>query len=296
MSRIFQALQKAGKGGDFHWPLTPGGLSSQSAAAGGGEANPDPASGLAEGAGASQASPGGLGSRIRTLPLQLLPGAPVFAFSGGRSHAGERYRMIRTKIIQHPSQPKLILISSAGPRDGKTTNSVNIAGILSLKNDVNVLLVDGDFRRSTMSSLLGLPASPGLAEVLAGECSLEEALVRVEQFPNLYVLPVGKAAHNPTELLDSPNWRAACEMFRMQFKYTIVDAPPIGSVADYDLIQVACDGVIVVLRPDHTDRTLGLKALETVTDKRLIGVVMNCAPEWFLWKTNDYYYYPDREQ
>ena len=64
-----------------------------------------------------------------------------------------------------------------------------------------------------------------------------------------------------------------------------------NTVADYDLIQAHCDGVVVVVRPDHTNRELCLKALNNIPKERLLGVLMNCVRDWFLWKTADRYYY-----
>ncbi len=227
---------------------------------------------------------------VRTLSLQISSTAPVLPFDNGHSRAAEQYRMARTRILQHPAQPRLLTVSSAGSGDGKTITAINLAGALALKSDANVLLVDADLRRSSMSSLLGLPQEPGLADVLSGAATLDEALIRVEQFPNLYLMPCGNVGVNPGELLDSPRWTAFCTAVRRQFKFAVFDTPPIGSVADYELIQVATDGVLLVMRPDHTSRKLCFQAINAVPRQRLIGVVMNCVPEWFLSKHHDYYY------
>ncbi len=114
----------------------------------------------------------------------------------------------------------------------------------------------------------------------------------MEQFPNLYVLPVGAGSKtNPAELLDTKQWKSLCATVREGFSFVIVDGPPIAAVADYELIQASCDGVIVVVRPDHTDRTLFSKAFELIPGKKKLGVVLNCASKWFLWKTHESYYY-----
>jgi receptor protein-tyrosine kinase len=228
---------------------------------------------------------------IRTVPLRLSKTSPALPFDGSNSRAGEQYRVARTKIIQHPMQPHVLVVSSAGPGDGKTITSINLAGALALKSEAEILLVDADLRRSSIAALLGIEKSPGLADVLAGSCALEDAIVRLDQFPNLCVLPSGKALANPTELLDSGAWAETCGTLRRQFKFVIFDAPPIGAVADYELIEASCDGVILVVRPDHTNRTRCLEAIGSVPKERLIGVLMNCVSDWFLWKTRDYYYY-----
>jgi len=227
----------------------------------------------------------------RTLPVRIRADAPILPFQAGHSREGEQYRIARTKIIQHPNQPRLIVVSSAGPGDGKTVNAINLAGALALKNDSQVILVEADMRRPNMASLFGLPAQPGLSEYLGGKCSFDEMIIRVEQFPNLSVVPAGKPCANPTELLDSERWSAACEEFRRRSRFVIFDAPPMGTVADYDLIEANCDGVVFVVRPDCTNRKACLESLAGVSRDKLLGVLINCAPDWFLWKTQDRYYY-----
>jgi receptor protein-tyrosine kinase len=228
---------------------------------------------------------------LRTLPVRIRADAPILPFQPGHCHEGEQYRIARTKIIQHPDQPRLIVVSSPGSGDGKTVSAINLAGALALKSDSQVMLVDADLRRSNAASLLGLPEQPGLAEYLGGKCNLDDIIIRVEQFPNLCVVPAGKAIANPTELLDSPRWASVCAKFRRQSKFVIFDAPPIETVADFDLICAACDGVIFVVRPDRTNRKLCLEGLASVPQGKLIGVLMNCVEDWFLWKTKGYYSY-----
>ncbi len=88
-------------------------------------------------------------------------------------------------------------------------------------------------------------------------------MLRVEQLPNFFVLPAGQALTNPTELIwTSSNWRALMARFRAEFRRTLVDSPPVEAVADYDLIAGSCDGVVLVVRPDHTSRPLLTSALE----------------------------------
>jgi Mrp family chromosome partitioning ATPase len=142
--------------------------------------------------------------------------------------------------------------------------------------------------------MLGVPQSPGLADVLAGRCSLERAIVRLDPFSNLFFLPPGERQGSPAELLDSGGWRALAGVLRKEFGFVVIDAPPIGLVADFDLVQAVADGVILVIRPDHTNRGLGLKALDAIPPDRLIGVVLNCSPDWFVTRSlgqSSYHYY-----
>lgn len=221
----------------------------------------------------------------RVQPIQLAASSPLLPYDGAHTRAGEQYRALRTTLLQHPDSPRLLVVSSSGPGDGKTLSAVNTAGALAIKGQTTVLLVDADLRCPSLSRTLGLPAEPGLAGILAGECTLEDAVMRTEQFPNLFVLPAGEARHNPAELLDSAGWRQLCIAARAAFRFVIVDTPPVAAVTDYDLIQAPADGVIFVVRPDHSDRNLCLAALNKVqATGKLTGVLINCAHDWFLYK------------
>ncbi|MGH8246584.1 MAG: CpsD/CapB family tyrosine-protein kinase, partial [Gammaproteobacteria bacterium] len=236
---------------------------------------------------------GEISSQVRTASIRLAVEAPILPFDQRHSKPAEQYRIIRTKIVQHPARPRLLVVTSPGKGDGKTVSAVNLAAALALKSDVNVLLVDADLRRSSIAELLGLPAEPGLADVLASTCGLEDAIVQVEQLPNLYVLPAGRVPSHPTELLDSPIWLAMSDSMRKDFDFVVIDTPPLGAVADYDLIQTAGDGILFVVRQDHTNRTLCLNALQSIPSEKLMGAIVNCCEDWFLLKTHDYAYYAE---
>jgi capsular exopolysaccharide synthesis family protein len=232
--------------------------------------------------------------QVRTLPVRIALSTPLLPFDNTDTQASEQYRIVRTRIIQHPRQPRLIVITSGGPGDGKSVTAINLAGALSLKLEGSVLLVDADFRRSSIHTQLGLPVSPGLAEILKGECALENALVQVRQFRNLFVLAAGEAKCNPAELLADSRWPSTCAALRSLFRYVIIDSPPVAMVTDYDLIQAPCDGTILVARPDHTRRDACLAAVNIVPKGRLLGVVLNCVSEFFLDRRSGYgygYYY-----
>jgi capsular exopolysaccharide synthesis family protein len=230
-------------------------------------------------------------ARIRRLPLVVASSEPLLPFENPQEHAAEQYRIARTKLAHHPKNPKMIVISSASSGDGKSFTAINLAGVLSLKGDTKVLLLDGDFRRSSMHSRLGLPASPGLAEVITGECAFDDAVVQADQFPNLFIMVRGNTKSiNPSELLDSPGWHSLCKETREEFDYIIIDSPPVAAVADFELIQIAADGTILVVRPEHTKRTACLQAIDTIPRDKFLGVMLNCSENWFLSKHSSYGY------
>jgi protein-tyrosine kinase len=233
------------------------------------------------------------GSTERIFRLKISADSPVFPFEDLHSRAAEQYRIIRTKILHHPLQPRVIVVSSASSGDGKTVTAINLAAVLALKKDVRVLLVDADLRRRDIHKLLGIPETSGLSDVLSGASGLDESLVQLEQFPNLCVLPAGTIKRNPAELLEQKRWRDLVADCRHRFTHIIIDATPMAAVTDFDLVQLVCDGVVLVVRPDHTDRKACLKALETVAKEKMIGTIVNCLDDWFLWKpvgSESYYY------
>jgi Mrp family chromosome partitioning ATPase len=106
-------------------------------------------------------------------------------------------------------------------------------------------------------------------------------------------MSAGSTPANPVELLDSGAWQTLSNRMRGLFRYIIADSPPVGAVADYDLIQAVCDGVILVVRPDHTNRQMCKASLATVPEGKLLGVLLNCVPDWSLarsGKVGHYYY------
>lgn len=228
---------------------------------------------------------------IRTMPVRVAATSPVFPFEAGQHEAGEQYRMIRTKLLHSPLRPQLIVVSSASSGDGKTVTSINLAASLALRGDQPVLLVDCDLRCPRIAEELDLPVAPGLAEVLGGETDLDSAMIRCEQFPQLYVLTAGRPVANPSELLDSARWREFLAGARSRFGTIVADAPPVATVADCDLLQMSADGIVLVLRPNHSNRRACRKALESVAKEKFLGVVLNDVEDWWLWKTPGYGYY-----
>ncbi len=287
MSRIFDSLKKAGgKAADVALPLI-----DKSEAA-------DPPTRESDGKAVAEPTRTGeslapAAPQIRVVSARPLPNLPLLPFDGTHPSAAEQYRIIRTKIVQHTLQPRVVAISSPGAGDGKTISALNIAGALSLKGEVKVLLVEADLRRSNFCKLLQLSDEPGLIDVLSRKCALEEAVMKVEQLPNLFLLGAGAFRPDASELLDSPFGRSIFQTLRKRFHYVVLDCPPIGSIADYDVIQAAADGVLVVIRPDHTKRGPAMDTLASVPKDKMLGVVMNHVKPWFLWRKSDaaYYYY-----
>jgi len=227
----------------------------------------------------------------RLVRLRISALSPVLPFDRKQQLlASDQYRIIRTKILHRPDKPQFVLVSSGAKGDGKTVTSINLAGSFALKEDARVLLLDGDLRQSQIAQSLGVAETPGLVDVLSGRIDLKSALVRAEQFPNLFILTAGHGAQRAEELLESVRWRALIRQIRANFSTVVCDGPPIATVADYELLELASDGVVVVARPDHTDRAICMAALRAVRQQKLLGVVLNGVENWCFWKAPVYGY------
>ena len=230
---------------------------------------------------------------VRSADVTIPVGSVVYPFDNRDRRASEQYRIARTRIVHHPNSPRMVAITSPQTNDGKSVTALNLAGALALKDNHSVLLVDADLRRSALAGLLDLPSFPGLEEVLRGQCSLPDAVLRVNLSPAIYLLPAGGRSLNPAELFESMRWVRACAKMRSEFDHIIIDTTPVGVVADFELVERVADGVIVVVRPDHTDRTACLAALQAIARDKLIGVITNCVPERFSGRPghHNYEYY-----
>ena len=232
----------------------------------------------------------------RTRSIQLGAVSPLLSPNEGMAYASEQYRILRTRICQLLKRPFQLVITSPTIGDGKTITAVNVATAMALRSNEQTLLIDADLRRSSIHRVLQVPNDCGLVDVLQGTRKLEDAVFRSEEVPCLHVLTAGTPPGNPAELLDSDAWRELARTARARFGQIIIDSPPVEVVADFDLIAGQCDGVALVLRPDHTNRTLTLQTIKKLKPK-LTGVIINVYPEWFLWKRpshQGYYYYKSR--
>jgi capsular exopolysaccharide synthesis family protein len=228
---------------------------------------------------------------LQPVVVSIKDGTPLLPFGGESSHAAEQYRIIRTKLLQHAARPRSLVMTSAESGDGKSVTSVNLAGVLALNPDYNVILVDGDLHRSSLARYFGVDASPGLADVITGKATLYDAIRRVEPFPNLFFLPGGKSQTGPADLFNTSRWQEVAAALKDQFTFAVIDAPPAGVFADFELIQAQVDGVVLVVREDHTNRLLWMRAMQTIPSEKLMGVIMNCVQPWFLGKSFGYYQY-----
>jgi capsular exopolysaccharide synthesis family protein len=208
--------------------------------------------------------------------LRFSPRSKAVVAQNPTSLASEQYRVLRTNIIKisQTQALKVVLVTSPGPGDGKTTTAVNLALSFAQKPNSRVLLIEADLRKPAVGALVSLDAGPGLSDYLTGEASLEQ-VIRPTTFPNFSLLSAGKLVRMPADLLHSPRWDALMEAARAHFDWVVLDGPPTNPVADYELLTPFCDGVILVVRPFHTQRDLLHLTHEALQGRKVLGVVIN---------------------
>jgi succinoglycan biosynthesis transport protein ExoP len=172
-----------------------------------------------------------------------------------QSQMAEAYRALRTSLLLTSlgAPPKVILITSALPQEGKTTTSIHTAIVLAQKG-TGVLLIDADLRRPSIHKTLGMGPRTGLSNVLTGNATLEQSSIRSTILPSLWVLPAGTPPPNPAELLASTNMRDVLAELREQYDHIVVDTPPTLSVTDAVVMATRADAVVLVIRSGQTTK------------------------------------------
>ncbi len=225
------------------------------------------------------------------------------------SIAAEAYRILRTNVKFSPER-KVILITSSGPGEGKSTVVTNL-GLVTAQGGARTVLISGDLRKPQLSKSFGLQREAGLTEILRGDLTIERGIRGLSDFilgkfgydeavkhpylANLFVVPSGRIPENPVEVVGSKAMEGLLNTLKAQFDVVLVDAPPLLPVADSLLLAPHVDGVVMVYEVGRISRAALLRAkvqLESVSVK-LLGVVLNhVRPE--LQTQPGYYYYRER--
>ena len=194
------------------------------------------------------------------------------------SFVAEQFRTLRGRIdAMSAKQPlRTIVVTSPNPGDGKTTAAINLATVTALSLGRRVLLVDCDLRKPKVHLALGLRPEAGLAEVLTGSKSLEEAILKVENM-NLDVLAVRGRPPNPSELLSSANMIELIEELAKRYDRVILDTPAALGMPDAKAVAELADGIVLVVRADVTSRRDVESSIDLVDRRRVLGLLLNGA-------------------
>jgi succinoglycan biosynthesis transport protein ExoP len=207
-----------------------------------------------------------------------------------QSQMAESYRALRTSLLLSNlgAPPKVIMVTSARPQEGKTTTSINTAIVLAQKG-VRVLLIDADLRRPSVHKTLGMGPRSGLSNVLTGSATVQQTITTSTILPNLFIMPAGTPPPNPAELLASANMRELLAELRPQYDHIVIDTPPTLSVTDAVVLSPRADATILVIRSGRTTKQALRRARDILmqVNAHVAGVLLNAVD----LTSPDYYYY-----
>ena len=200
------------------------------------------------------------------------------------SFAGkEAYKRLRTNLQfsfpEGESECSVVGITSSQPAEGKSLTSVNLAYSLAQLNK-KVLLIDADMRRSSIDTKLNIDAKPGLSNLLTDVNTSGGSIKKYipdDESIGFSVLPAGDVPPNPSELLNSDRMSRLMAKLRTMFDFVVIDLPPVGAVTDAQAISRLVDGMLIVLREDHTSKYVLEDCVQQLklTNTRILGFVVN---------------------
>ncbi|MFZ3132081.1 MAG: CpsD/CapB family tyrosine-protein kinase [Desulfosporosinus sp.] len=206
-----------------------------------------------------------------------------------KSPISEAYRTLRTNVqfTGVDSKTKKIMITSSGPREGKSTTVANLAVSIAQAGK-SVLVIDADLRNPTQHKLFGLDNAQGLSAALVQDQDYRQ-YIRETAVPGVMVLTGGPTPPNPAELVGSKRMKRLIQEASGQYDMVLIDTPPIVAVTDAAILAQEVDGVILVLASGEVNKDFALRAKELL-DKvgaKILGAVLNKVDT----KTSEYYYY-----
>ena len=215
----------------------------------------------------------------------------------------EAFRALRTRVVFSKlakDSLKTILVTSAAPKEGKTTISLNLAGSFALTNK-KTLLIDCDLRKPQIHHIFKSNKSPGLIDYLIGDVLFEE-IIKPTEIDNLKFITTGTIPPNPAEMMDSREMKELLVKCRNEYDIIIIDSPPIIAVTDAEILSGIVDGTLIVVSADTTEVELMERAVELIKreNTQFLGTVLNN----FSYKSGygsyyKYYYYyssPDQKK
>jgi len=213
------------------------------------------------------------------------------------SYTAEQIRKLRTHLFHMPEKkvPRVIMVTSALPGEGKSVIASNLAIAIAKGEDHQVLLVDCDLRKPSLHELFKYPPSRGVSEIIQGKAQVSECLIKTP-IENLIILPAAKEPPvNPSELLESKKTGLLIKELakREGDWFVIIDSPPIQATVDPKILADVVEAIIMVTRYRYTRDAEYKMALEALPKEKIVGTVLNALDELPVkkYKYNKYKYY-----
>jgi polysaccharide biosynthesis transport protein len=194
-----------------------------------------------------------------------------------RSTAAEAYRALRTSVLLSAAgrPPKMILVTSSQPGEGKTTTCINTAISLA-QLGASVLIIDCDLRKPTTHKVFGVDHVLGLSTYLSRDVKID-GLIQKLPISNVSLLPCGPIPPNPAELISSEKMRNMLAMLSERYDHILIDSPPLINVTDPVILSRVVDGVILVVHGGKSTRYVVCRARQELASvgAKIFGVVLN---------------------
>ncbi len=284
MSRVHDALRRAEQSGLLSPPVN---------RAGGAEPR----------AGAMVADPGpnmaGLLENVQEIPFRLAPDSLLIDVSRPHEAPMEEFRALRTRLNHMKTlQPiNTVVVTSPSPAEGKSLSAANLALAEAHLAGNLTLLADFDFRRPIVHGMFQCDRSPGITDYLLGKVPLHAALRKIAG-TNLYIMPAGEAVINPLELLNLREVKLMLDRLPTLFSWVILDSPPLLFAADANLLSTMVHGTLLVVRIGHTTIDSVTRAMQSLCNNNVLGIVVNGARRGELYSKYTYYhsYYTPKDE
>ncbi len=233
----------------------------------------------------------GLLDLVKTIPFHPSQDALVIDPAHPHNAPSEEFRTLRTRLNHMQSlQPiHTAVVTSPSPAEGKSFAAVNLALAEAQLAGNFTLLCDFDFRRPIIHHLFQTDRSPGITDYLQGKVQLHEAMRRVGD-SNLFIMPAGEAVINPLELLNLKEVKELLDRLPSLFNWIILDSPPLLFAADANLLSTLCHGTILVVRIGSTTIDSVTRAMQSLCQNNVLGIVVNGARRGELYSKYTYYH------
>ncbi len=195
----------------------------------------------------------------------------------------EQYRVLYAKLtdLYKESGKKVFAVSSSLPGEGKTVTALNLAVVMARDFGKKTLLLEGDFRSPSISRYLKTELESGLVDILLNKKVIRSTLIPFADtlipfaHDNLSVLPAVKSVRNSSGLLSSQRMRDLLDILKAQYDFILIDAPAVLPLSDMQVFAEVVDGIVLLVRAEKTPREALVKAVSTLEDEKLVGIVLN---------------------
>ncbi len=295
MSRVHDALRRAEQSAKGTVPAVPSSPLPHEPAQPSAEARPASTTGLLD----PVAITHGLLDLVQEIPYRTATDSLLIDATRPHEPPMEEFRTLRTRLNHMKSlQPiHTVVVTSPSPAEGKSLSAANLALAQSHLNGNLTLLADFDFRRPIVHTLFGIDRGPGITDYLLGKIQLHEAMRHVAG-TNLYLMPAGEAVINPLELLNLREVKQMLDRLPSLFQWVIMDTPPLLFAADANLLSTMSHGTLLVVRIGHTTIDSVTRAMQSLCNNNVLGIVVNGARRGELYSKYTYYhsYYTPKEE